>query len=120
MRIVWIAFLSRVGKLNLSVSGNVQLAVSPVLVVWLRLLAPTPELSDFIRDIGVEEVTHSGVVTRFVLPELGAVSPEDRRQLLEHVREHWATLKNDGALVDALKEVMIRFSGFESFSVDAW
>lgn len=70
-----------------------------------RLLAPNPELSDLIRDMGVEPVTHAGVVARFVLPELGAVLPEDRRQLLQHIRTHWAELKTDDSLVNSLKEV---------------
>lgn len=70
-----------------------------------RLLAPSPALSDLIRDIGVEEVTHSGVVARFVLPELGTVSADDRMKLLEHVKTHWAELKQDNELVSAFKEV---------------
>lgn len=53
----------------------------------------------------MEEVTHSGVVARFVLPELGAVSVEDRQKLLHHVKTHWPELKEDAELVNALKEV---------------
>lgn len=70
-----------------------------------RLLAPNPELSDLIRDMGVESVTLAGVVARFVLPELGAVPPEDRRQLLQHIRNNWTELKTDESLVNSLKEV---------------
>lgn len=79
-----------------------------------RLLAPNSELSDLIRDMGVESVTHAGVVARFVLPELGAVHPEDRRQLLQHIRMHWAELKTDESLVTSLKHVKIRlYSSFK-------
>ncbi|CAM9507617.1 unnamed protein product, partial [Hapterophycus canaliculatus] len=70
-----------------------------------RLLAPSPELSDLIRDIGVEQVNHPGVIARFVLPELGTVPPDDRQKLLHHVRVHWAELKQDQALIDQFKEV---------------
>ena len=69
-------------------------------------MAPSPELSDLIRDIGVERVTHSGVVARFVLPELGSVPPEDRLKLLQHVRANWAELKEDTSLVNHFKEVI--------------
>lgn len=75
------------------------------MTVLCRLLAPSPALSDLIRDIGVEEVTHSGFVRRFLLPDLGTVSEEDRRKLLQHMKEHWQELKGDGELVGALKEV---------------
>lgn len=84
-----------------------------------RLLAPSSELSDLIRDIGVEQVTHSGVVSRFVLPELGAVRPEDRRQLLQHVRTHWTELKQDASLVNALKQVYLLFCTF-SFIINVF
>ncbi|CAN0440222.1 unnamed protein product, partial [Ectocarpus sp. 12 AP-2014] len=70
-----------------------------------RLLAPSPELSDLIRDIGVEQVDHPGVVARFVLPELGTVPPDDRHKLLHHVRLHWAELKENQDLVNQFKEV---------------
>ncbi|CAN0280363.1 unnamed protein product, partial [Scytosiphon promiscuus] len=70
-----------------------------------RLLAPSPELSDLIRDIGVEQVDHPGVIARFVLPELGTVPADDRHRLLHHVRAHWAELKQDQALIDQFKEV---------------
>lgn len=69
------------------------------------MLAPAPELSDLIRDIGVEQVDHPGVVARFVLPELGTVPPDDRHKLLLHVRSNWAELKQNQALVDQFKEV---------------
>lgn len=68
-------------------------------------MAPAPELSDLIRDIGVEQVDHPGVVARFVLPELGTVPPDDRQKLLLHVRSNWAELKQNQALVDQFKEV---------------
>lgn len=71
----------------------------------IRLLAPSPELSDLIRDIGVEQVNHPGVIARFVLPELGTVPPDDRHKLLHHIRERWAELKQDQALIDQFKEV---------------
>ena len=53
-------------------------------------------------------MTHSGVVARFVLPELGTVPPEDRLKLLQHVRANWAELKEDASLVNHFKEVTAR------------
>lgn len=75
------------------------------------MLAPAPELADLIRDIGVEQVDHPGVVARFVLPELGTVPPDDRHKLLLHVRSNWAELKQNQALVDQFKEVRGERSG---------
>lgn len=69
------------------------------------MLAPAPELSDLIRDIGVEQVDHPGVVARFVLPELWTVPPDDRHKLLMHVRANWPELKQNQALLDQFKEV---------------
>ncbi|CAN0025862.1 unnamed protein product, partial [Choristocarpus tenellus] len=64
--------------------------------------APRPELRDLYRNLGVESVSHSGVVARFVIPELGSVSDVDRRALLGHVRAHWDRLKSDDDLVASL------------------
>ena len=58
----------------------------------------------------MEQVTHPQVVARFILPELWAVAPEDRRRLLQHVREHWGTLKQEQAVVDTLKQVQSPFA----------
>ncbi|CAM9971182.1 unnamed protein product, partial [Discosporangium mesarthrocarpum] len=70
-----------------------------------RLLAPREELRDLHRDLGVQSVSHSGVVARFVIPELGSVAEGDRRALLGHIKTNWARLKEDQDLVNALKEV---------------
>lgn len=81
-----------------------------------RLLAPSPELSDLIRDIGVEQVDHPGVIARFVLPELGTVPPDDRHKLLHHVRLHWEELKQDQELINHFKEVSFVVFGGGGFS----
>lgn len=72
-----------------------------------RLLAPPPELSDLVRDMGVEQITHSDILARFVLPELDALQSEGRRQVLQHVHLQWSELKQSESLVTALMEVCL-------------
>lgn len=60
--------------------------------------------------MGVEKVNHPQVVARFILPELQSVPSGDRKRLLDHVRQHWNTLKREQAVVDTLKEVSHKLS----------
>lgn len=57
--------------------------------------------------MGVEKVNHPQVVARFILPELQSVPSGDRKRLLDHVRQHWNTLKLEQAIVDTLQEVLL-------------
>lgn len=57
--------------------------------------------------MGVEKVNHPQVVARFILPELQSVPSGDRKRLLDHVRQHWNTLKLEQAIIDTLREVLL-------------
>ena len=70
-----------------------------------RFLVVKPALRDLYTDIGVSRLSESGVVSKFLLPEFGAMDAAQQASMLAYVKAHWETLKADEPLVAALKEV---------------
>ena len=70
-----------------------------------RFLVAKPQYGDLYTDIGISRLSESGVVSRFLLPEFGAMTKAQQTSMLTWLRQQWETLSTDEALLAALKEV---------------
>jgi sacsin len=87
--------------------GNIPLPLSAL----DRVLHVAPGLEDLMTNMQVEPLGTSGMISRFALPEYSSMSSEDQNRLLLHIRDNWATLREDDALKAALGQVAFVSTG---------
>ena len=72
------------------------------------------EIGDVLKDLGVEALTESKLLLKFVLPEFGEMPRIQKERFLERVLAKWALLKEDTAFVTSMKQAAIVLRGGRS------